>query len=215
LFIENDGERDGLRTQLCGRGAERIRRLERMPALDATPAPATPSDADLKGTDHDPWDRQLFLVLRRYTGLDDAIAATGTARRQRRLMRFIDARWHAPTGLGTIGVARLAPRAFRIFLQRFRKWRCLSIARPAGLIELSLQMVDLLTQALVLSAQYFSLALRAFCALANRVDLFARWYRIGRPLIRHVDVMPDPRKKYKYGILDRPFNEAGGEARTR
>jgi hypothetical protein len=109
--------------------------------------PRHPSDGDLKGTDHDP-DRQLFLVLRRHTGLDDAIAATGTARPQRRLMRFIDARWHAPTGLGTIGVARLAPRAFRILLQRFRKWRRLSIARPAGLIELSLQMVDLLTQSL-------------------------------------------------------------------
>jgi len=80
---------------------------------------------------------------------------------------------------------------------------------------LSLQMVDLLSQSLVLSAQDVSLALRAFGALANRVDLFARDCRIGRPWIRHVDVMPDPPKKYKYGILDRLFNEAGRNARTR
>jgi len=215
LFIENDGEGHRLRTQLCGRGAERIRRLERMPALDTTSAPATPSDADVKGPDDDPWDRQLFLVLHRHPGLDDAITAPGTAPRQRRRTRLIDARGHAPTGLATIGIARLASRAFRMLRQRFRKRRRLASARPAGRVELSLQMVDLLSQSLVLSAQDVSLALRAFGALANRVDLFARDCRIGRPLIRHVDVMPDPPKKYKYGILDRLFNEAGRNARTR
>jgi hypothetical protein len=175
LFIENHGERNGLRTQLCGRGTERIRRLERMPALNPTPAPAAPADADLKGTDHDAWHWQLFLVLHRDTCLDEAVAAPGTTPWQRRRMRLIDARRHAPTGRRTIGVPRLASRTFRIRLQRFRKGRRLSIACPAGFIELALQTVDLLTQALVLSAQDFALALRAFCALANRVDLCARW----------------------------------------
>lgn len=53
-FIENDGEGHRLRTPWCDRGAERIRRLERMPALDTTSAPATPSDADVTGPDDDP-----------------------------------------------------------------------------------------------------------------------------------------------------------------
>ena len=82
LFIENDGERDGLRPQLCGRRTERIRRLERMPALDATPASVTPADVDLKGTDHDTRHRQLFLVLRGDTGLHEVIATARTARRK-------------------------------------------------------------------------------------------------------------------------------------
>lgn len=152
LFIENDGERDGLRPQLRSRGTERIRRLASMPTLDATPAPATPSDVDLKGTDHDTRHRQLFLELRRDTGLHDVIATAGTTRRQPRVMRLVDARRHAATSLRSIASAGLAPRTFRMFVQRFGKRRRLAIARPAGLVELSLEAVHLLTQSLVLSA---------------------------------------------------------------
>ena len=198
LCVENDGERDGLRTQLCGRRAERIRRLERMPALDATPAPATPSDANPKRTDHDPWDRQRFLVLHRHTGLDDAIAAAGTARREPRVMGLLDVRGYASARRPTIRVSGLPPRALRMPVQRLGKGRRLSIARPAGRIELSLQMVDLLTQALVLSAQDFSLALRTLRAFAEHLRVLRWAVLVSRnSRLRHASLMPESPLQYK------------------
>jgi len=91
----------------------------------------------------------------------------------------------------------------------------LPIAGAACRLEFPAQPFVVAPQSFDLPSQRIALALRAFRALANRVDLCALGCRIGRALIRHVDVMPDPPKKYKYGILDRPFNEASGEARTR
>jgi hypothetical protein len=175
-----------------------------MPTLNATPAPATPSDVDLKGTDHDPWDRQLFLVLRRHTGLHDVIAAAGTARRQRRVMRFIDARWHAPTGLGPIAVARLAPRALRMLLQRFRERRRLSEPRSPRVVQLTFQVIDMVPEPfafalklVTLASQRIALAFRVLGTLAP-VDLCGAAIRIGwLRRSRHAAVMPEFVAQYK------------------
>ena len=85
-----------------------------------------------------------------------------------------------------------------MLLQWFRKGRRLAIARPAGRIELSLQMVDLLTQALVLSAQDCSLALRTLRAVAEHGRV-RRWAVVGSrdSRLRHALVMPESRLPYK------------------
>jgi hypothetical protein len=83
---------------------------------------------------------------------------------------------------------------------------------PQALI-LSSEPLVLALQPFLLLLQRLAIPLRTFCALAKALDLVACWRRIGARGIRHVDVMPDPRKKYKYGILDRrvsAMNEAAG-----
>ena len=62
--------------------------------------------------------------------------------------------------------------------------------------------LELVAQPFVFTPQRRALALCAFRALAQRVDLVALSSRIGRLLIRHADVMPDLRETYKYGFLD-------------
>ena len=64
LCVELHGQRDGVRTELDGRRAERIRRLERMAALHAMAA-AAPPDMHVKTPDDPLHRREVFLILRR------------------------------------------------------------------------------------------------------------------------------------------------------
>ena len=96
-----------------------------------------------------------------------------------------------------------------------RKRRALPRAGSPRCLEFFAQAFVFAPQPLILSLQCVTLALRTFRALTQCIDVVGRWRRIGRPLIRHGDVMPDPRKKYKYGILDRALTVGDGEARTR
>jgi hypothetical protein len=204
LFVENDGERDGLRTQLCGGGAEGIRRLERMPALDATPAPATPSNVDPNGTDHDTRHRQLFLVLRGDTSLDEVIATAGTPRRQPRVMRLVDARRHAATRLRSIAAAGFASRTFRLRLQRFRKRRRVPEPGAPRVVQLAFQVIDVVAesfafalQLIPLLAQDIALPFRVLGTFAP-VDLSGLAIRIaGLWRSRHAAVMPEFVARYK------------------
>jgi len=70
-------------------------------------------------------------------------------------------------------------------------------------------------QPILLLLQRLAISLRTVCALAKALDLVACWRRIGARGIRHVDVMPDPRQKYKYGILDRRVSAMNEGAGTR
>ena len=74
LFIEDHGERDGLRAELHRGGAERIGGLQRMPALHAAMTLPALADRDTKFVDHGALDGQVFLVLR-----DDAAPPHGPA----------------------------------------------------------------------------------------------------------------------------------------
>ena len=113
-------------------------------------------------------------------------------------MRLVDARRHAATGLRSIASAGLAPRTLRMLLQRLGKRCRLAISCPARLIELSLEVVHLLTQSLVLSAQDFSLALRTLQTLAEHGRV-RRWALVVSrdSRLRHAPVMPESRLLYK------------------
>ncbi len=83
-------------------------------------------------------------------------------------------------------------------VQRLRKGRRLSIARPPGRIQLSFQMVDLLTQSLVLSTQAFSLAFRTLRALAERVRVRRSAVVVSwDSRLRHTPVMSESPPPYK------------------
>jgi len=82
-------------------------------------------------------------------------------------------------------------------LQRFCEWRCLSEAGAPRVVQLSLKMLDLLSETLVLTAQSLALALRFLGAFAPiRVARSTiRGVRLGR--FRHAAVMPEFIASYK------------------
>ena len=64
LLIELHHQRHGLRAELHTRRPQRIRGLQRMPALQASPAGRTPTDRHVEATDEGSHIRELFLILR-------------------------------------------------------------------------------------------------------------------------------------------------------
>jgi len=99
LFIQDHRERHGLRAQLHGRGAQRIRGLQRVPALHAAVTLAALTDGDAKLVHDRALHRQIFLVLRDDAAAPDRSATVGTLRRQRRVMPHIDVRRRTPMAL--------------------------------------------------------------------------------------------------------------------
>ena len=77
LFVEHDDQRDHLRAELRGGRADRVRRLQGMPRLDAMAASIAAADVDVKLADHHARDRQLFLILVDDTGLHHRPAQSG------------------------------------------------------------------------------------------------------------------------------------------
>ena len=160
LFVEHDDQRDHLRAELRGGRADRVRRLQGMPRLDAMAASIAAADVDVKLADHHARDRQLFLILVDDTGLHHRPGTGGTMRGERRVVALIHARGTSPTRLGSIRTAGLPPWSLRMRLQRFREWGRLPEAGSPRLVHLSFQMIDLLAQPIVLSLEAIMLALR-------------------------------------------------------
>ena len=73
----------------------------------------------------------------------------------------------------------------------------LPLSRATRRVQLPPQALVLSTQALDLALKRIPLALRAFGALAQVGTLGSRRRRVIVREIRHIEVMPDPRKKYK------------------
>ena len=199
LFIENHGERDRLRPELHGRGAERVGGLQWVSALHAAVTLPALAHRDTKLMDDGALDGQVFLVLRDDAAAPHRSAAVRTLRGQRRVVGHVDARRRAPMGRAAVHGARLAPRALGMLLrQAAGKRRRLAVGTAACHLEF-------LFQPFVLTAQPVAFDLRAFQIFTEPLDLsrlvindlvliFGR--RIRRAS-RHATVMPDSRAQYK------------------
>jgi hypothetical protein len=75
LLIELDRQRDRVRAELDARRAERIRGLQRMPALHPPLTPLTGADVNVEAPHHRLHRRQIFLILRRDLRLAHDVAA--------------------------------------------------------------------------------------------------------------------------------------------
>ena len=200
LFIQDHGERDGLRAKLRGGRTQRIGGLERMAALHTAVALAALPDRDAKLVHHGALDRQVFLVLRDHALSADGAATVRALRGQRRLMRVVDVARRGTMRLPAIGGARLAARPLGMRLrQAARKRRRLAI-------RAALRHLEFFLQSLVLAAQPVALDLGAPHVLAEPLvlapqildDLLGttrRRHVLRAP--RHAPVMPNPRTKYK------------------
>lgn len=199
LFIQNDRERDGLRAELHGGGAERIRRLQRVAPLDATVALRTATDRDPKLMDDGALHGQVFLVLREDALATHRPAAIGTVRRQRRLMCLVDACRRRTMRVSTVRRSRFATRTLGVRLRQTTRKRG---GLPSGMAARSL---ELFFQAFILAPQAVPLDLRApqvflepFNPARLIVDDLARV--VGRRILRaprHAMLMPDSRVEYK------------------
>ena len=199
LFIEDDGQRHGLRPELHRRGAERIGGLQAMPALHAAATLRALADGHAKLVDNGPLHREIFLILGDDAALPDGTTAIRTVRGQRRLVRDIDARRPTPMRLTAIGAARLAPRSRRVLLgQASRERRRLARGAPARHFELFFQ-------PLIFAPQPIALDLRAPHVLPEPLvftpqflnDLLRLTRRRIRRAPRHDMVMPDSHGQYK------------------
>jgi len=82
-------------------------------------------------------------------------------------------------------------------LQRFGEGGGLPESRPARLLELPFQMINLLTEALIFSAQSIALALRLLRSLAPVAGVRSVVCVVGLRPLRHAAVMPEFTAEYK------------------
>jgi len=123
-----------------------------MTPLHASAASGAPAHVQIKLADDDARNRELFLVLRRDARFNDRTRTRRTLRRERHIVPLIDPRRNQPVPFPAVRPPRLPTRTFRIFLQRFGEGRRLSESGAPGVVQLSFEMLDLLSEALVFTA---------------------------------------------------------------
>jgi hypothetical protein len=161
LFIQDDGEGDGLRAQLHGRGTERVRGLQRVPSLHAAVTLPTLPDGHAKLVHDWPLHGEIFVILRDDVAPLDRAAAVRAVGRQRDVMRHVHTRRRPPMRLRAVGGSCLAARPIGMFRgEPTRERRGLPIGPTARHLEF-------LFQPLVFPSQPVALDLRAPHVLAE------------------------------------------------
>jgi hypothetical protein len=92
LLVEDHDQRDHLRAELRRGGADRVRCLQRVTPVHASAASGAPPHVQIKLTDDDTRNGELFLILRRNGRFHDRFRAGRTVCRERHVVVFIDPR---------------------------------------------------------------------------------------------------------------------------
>jgi len=168
-----------------------------MTALHAPAASVAPAHMQIKLADDDARDWELFLILRRDRRFHDRSCARRTLRGERHVVPFIDPRRHPPMAFPAVRAPGLPARLFGMLLQRFGEGRRLSEPGASCVVQLAFEMLDLLSETLVFSAQSLAITLRFLGALApiGVIRSTIRVVRLGR--FRHAAVMPEFIAPYK------------------
>jgi hypothetical protein len=197
LLVEDDDQRDHLRTQLRGGRANRVGGLQRMSALHAAATSVTAAHMNVELADHDARDWQFFLILGGDARANHRAGTRRTACRERDIVLLVNAHGTPPARLRSIRAAGFPPWSLGILFQGFGEGRRLPEPRPPRVVELSFEMIDLLAEALVLSAQSIALALGLLGTLAP-IGIIRSAIRIVRlRRLRHAAVMPEFIAEYK------------------
>jgi hypothetical protein len=203
LFVQHDRERDGRGPQLRARGADRVRRLERVGALYTSSAIRTPADGDGERAHNGPDVWQILLVLRRVARRRQSTTTIGTTRRQRRRIVLLYVGRDGSMRLPTIRSTRLPPWPVWSATRRAaRERRRLSVQRAPRIIQFVFEPVNLLPKAPAFLAAAITLAFQlALQALVFALLAFEFGYqclaRCRAPARLHALVMPRPDRKYK------------------
>ena len=209
LRVQLDDQRDDRGTELHARRAQRVGGLQHVVALHPPLTLRAVADLDVEAPHDRAHHGQFFLILRRHAGHFDRAAAVRTRRRDRRRVGLVNPRRARAAAVAAIlrtgPPAGTPPATLRPALG---KRRGLPATRPACLVQLPFQVLDLLLQAVILPLQAVVLALQPLCvALAPR-QLLLEPFEVGVPFRnplrgrfpvggRHAPVMPQSPKLYK------------------
>ena len=199
LLVEDHGQRHRLRAELHGRRAERVRGLQRMPALHAAVTLPALADRHAKGMNDGALHREIFLVLRDDATVTHRPSTVRTLGGQRRLMPEVHVRRRPPMRLAAVGGAGLPPRSLGVcFRQAARKRRRLTGRPPARHLEFFFQPLVLAPQPVAFDLRALQVLFETLDAPGLIVDDLVGLSR--RRIFRasgHAPVMPKPREKYK------------------
>ena len=132
LFIELHHQRHGLRAELHTSRAQRIRGLQRMPALQAPPAGRTPTDRHVEATDEGPHIRELFLILRGDAGHLHRPGTMRTCGRQADRNHVVDRRRPRPLAMPSIVTSGSPSRPARMTTRRALRERGRRLVRRSA-----------------------------------------------------------------------------------
>jgi hypothetical protein len=225
LLIEHDRERDGVGAELRGGGAEGIRGLQRMSALDAVSASPALSYGNVKRPHAGPHHRQIFLILHRVPRQGHGATARRTGRRQRGVVRLIDVGGRgamAPTPVCHAGFPSGAARWTR--RGATRKGRGLAMQRTPRIIELVFEPVDLPLQLVPLLAIPVAVLIGPLMLASQSLDLALLSFQLGDQLVarrrapfraEHVSLMPRFGREYTRKLRRSRRSDGGSERITR
>ena len=203
-------------TELHAGRAQRVGGLQHVAALHPPLTLRAVADLDVEAPHDRAHHGQLFLILRRHAGHFDRAAAVRTRRRNRRRVGFVDPRRARAAAVAAIRrtgpPSGVPPATLRPVLG---KRRSLPATRPACLVQLSFQALDLLLQAVNLPLQAVVLALQPLgVALAPRhlpLEPFDFGVQVFNPILSrfpvrgcHANVMPQSRNLYNCQNVDGP-----------
>ena len=204
VFVQQDRERHGARTELHAGRAQGVGGLQRVPTLHAVPAGDTAPDLDVEPPHDGLDDRQVFLVLGRDAS-DLNRPTTARARRgKRRGIGLIHPRWNRSPPSASIGGACPPTRAPAVTLRAIlRKRGGLSKARPPRRVELVLEPLASSLPPIAIAVRAGQLVTQARDLLLVALDqLVAFVARRSRARVGHACVMSYPRTLYKSNFLD-------------
>ena len=176
-----------------------------MPALQAPAAGCTPTDRHVEATDEGPHIGELFLILGGDAGHLHRPGTMRTRGRQANRNHVVDRRRPRPLAMPSIVTSGSPPRPARMTLRgALRERGRRPFRRAARQVECLLQPLVLALQSVPLALQSVPLAFETNpvaigpCQLPTQPLNLARKVVRDVRLIRHIDVMPDPGKKYKW-----------------
>ena len=203
VCVHPHDQRDGFRTELHARGAQRVGGLELMPALHASPTPGAVTDLDVEAPNDRTHHRELFLILRRHTGHHHLPPQSGHAAGAGALwVSSICARAPAaavPAVPCTRAPARTPPATSWSVLGEGSR---LSEPCPPSRVELLLEVVALPLELFAAPPPSIPVPLAPLQLLAQPLDRSFLFPNVGiagilfgrRTLPWHHPVMPQPRK---------------------
>ena len=168
-----------------------------MPALQAPPAGRTPTDRHVEATDEGPHIGELFLILGGDAGHLHRPGTMRTRGRQADRNHVVDRRRPRPLAMPSIVTSGSPPRPARMTPRRaLRERGRRPFRRAARKVECLLQPLVLALQSVPFAFETNPVAIGPFQLPTQPLNLARKVVR-GVRLIRHIDVMPDPGKKYK------------------
>lgn len=202
-FVQDDDQGRRFGADLHGGCAERVRGLQRVPALHAPTAGRTRPDVHAELADDGSHHRQVFLILRDHVRAVHVATTRGARAGQGGGVSLID-----PPGPRSCAVAPIrrprasARRPAGALLVGLGKGRGLPKARAACRIELILELLVPALQPIALTLGARQRVAQPRNLLLLSLDQRIAIVRRRRAFLGHTCVMPEARNWYKYKILD-------------